>query len=62
MKPVVLLLPSLGASWVFLVLLPLLLPLLLVVAIGHVIWKSFTETPWFQQAKTPRALVWQLWA
>uniref|UniRef100_A0A673T5H3 Interferon lambda receptor 1 n=1 Tax=Suricata suricatta TaxID=37032 RepID=A0A673T5H3_SURSU len=45
-----------GASWVFLVLLLLLLPLLLVIAIGYVVWKSFTENPWFPQAEVPWAL------
>lgn len=59
---VVLIFPHLGANWAFLVLLPLLLPLLLVIAIGFVIWKSFRENPWFQRAKMPWALVWQDWA
>ncbi|XP_069335650.1 interferon lambda receptor 1 isoform X2 [Eulemur rufifrons] len=44
-----------GASWAFLVL-PSLLPLLLVIATGGVIWKSLTGDPWFQQAKMPQAL------
>ncbi|XP_004425789.1 PREDICTED: interferon lambda receptor 1 [Ceratotherium simum simum] len=45
-----------GANWTFLVLLLLLLPLLLVIATGRVIWKSFLGNPWFQQAKMPQAL------
>ncbi|XP_019658877.2 interferon lambda receptor 1 [Ailuropoda melanoleuca] len=55
-KPTCFFLEAPGAPWVFLVLLPLLLPLLLVIAIGCVIWKSFRENPWFQRAKTPWAL------
>lgn len=55
-KPTCFFLDAPGASWVFLVLLPLLLPLLLVIAIGFVIWKSFRENPWFQRAKMPWAL------
>ncbi|XP_032351369.1 interferon lambda receptor 1 isoform X2 [Camelus ferus] len=45
-----------GSNWAFLVLLPLLLPLLVVVATGCVIWKSFKGNPWFQRAKMPQAL------
>ncbi|XP_033278473.2 interferon lambda receptor 1 isoform X6 [Orcinus orca] len=45
-----------GSNWALLVLLPLLLPLLLVVATGPVIWKSFRGNPWFHQAKMPQAL------
>ncbi|XP_004465448.1 interferon lambda receptor 1 [Dasypus novemcinctus] len=45
-----------GATWPFSVLPSLLLPLLLVVAIGGIIWKSNLGSPWFQQAKMPRAL------
>ncbi|XP_057556089.1 interferon lambda receptor 1 isoform X3 [Hippopotamus amphibius kiboko] len=45
-----------GFNWALLVLLPLLLPLLLVIAIGHVIWKSFRENPGFQLTKMPQAL------
>ena len=51
----------LGPTWAFLVLLPFLLPLLLVIAAGHVIWKSVTGNYWFQQAKMPQALVWHIW-
>lgn len=57
---IVIIFPSLGVNWAFLALLPLLLPLLLVIATSRVIWKSVTENPWFQQAKMPRALVWQI--
>lgn len=57
---IVIIFPSLGVNWAFLALLPLLLPLLLVIATSRVIWKSFTENPWFQQAKMPWALVWQI--
>ncbi|XP_077631654.1 interferon lambda receptor 1 [Crocuta crocuta] len=55
-KPTCFFLEAPGASWVFLVLLPLLLPLLLVTAIGCVVWKSLTENPWLRQAKMPWAL------
>ncbi|XP_032270982.1 interferon lambda receptor 1 [Phoca vitulina] len=55
-KPTCFFLEAPGASWAFLVLLPLLLPLLLVIAIGCVIWKRFRENPWFQRAKMPWAL------
>lgn len=41
--------------------LPLLLPLLLVIVMGRMLWKNFTGDPWFQQAKKPQALVWQIW-
>ncbi|VFV24707.1 interleukin-28 receptor subunit [Lynx pardinus] len=54
-KPTCFFLGAPGANWVFLGLL-LLLPLLLVIAIGHVIWRRFTDNPWFQQAKMPWAL------
>lgn len=55
-KPTCFSLEASRVNWVLLALLPLLLPLLLVVATSRVIWKSFTENPWFQQAKMPRAL------
>ncbi|XP_025711756.2 interferon lambda receptor 1 [Callorhinus ursinus] len=55
-KPTCFFLEAPGASWAFLVLLPLLLPLLLVITIGYVIWKRFRENPWFQRAKMPWAL------
>nr|XP_036873808.1 interferon lambda receptor 1 isoform X1 [Manis javanica] len=55
-KPTCFFLEAPGASWAFLVLLPLLGLLLLVIATGRVIWKSFTGNPWLQRAKTPRAL------
>ncbi|XP_023115826.1 interferon lambda receptor 1 [Felis catus] len=55
-KPTCFFLGAPGANWVFLGLLLLLLPLLLVIAIGHVIWRRFTDNPWFQQAKMPWAL------
>nr|XP_008541377.1 PREDICTED: interferon lambda receptor 1 isoform X2 [Equus przewalskii] len=45
-----------GASWTFLVLLLLLLPLLVVIATGRVIWKSFTGNLCLQRAKMPQAL------
>ncbi|XP_069933113.1 interferon lambda receptor 1 isoform X2 [Oryctolagus cuniculus] len=43
------------ANLAFLVM-PSLLPPLLVVATGGVIWKSLMGSPWFQRAKTPQAL------
>ncbi|XP_013962532.2 interferon lambda receptor 1 [Canis lupus familiaris] len=55
-KPTCFFLGAPGTSWAFLGLLPLLLPLLLVIAIGHVFWKSLTANPWFQRAKMPLAL------
>ncbi|XP_045838044.1 interferon lambda receptor 1 [Meles meles] len=55
-KPTCFFLDAPGASWAFLVLLPLLLSLLLVIAISFVIWKSFRENPWFQRTKMPWAL------
>nr|KAF6382229.1 interferon lambda receptor 1 [Pipistrellus kuhlii] len=44
-----------GVHWALLALPPLLL-LLLVIAMGCVIWRSFPGNPWFQRAKMPRAL------
>ncbi|XP_013375171.1 PREDICTED: interferon lambda receptor 1 isoform X2 [Chinchilla lanigera] len=44
-----------GANWTVLVL-PSLSPLLLVVAIGGVMWKNLKGDPWFHGAKTPKAL------
>uniref|UniRef100_A0A8D1T1R5 Interferon lambda receptor 1 n=1 Tax=Sus scrofa TaxID=9823 RepID=A0A8D1T1R5_PIG len=55
-KPTCFFLEGPGPNWAFLVLLPFLLPLLLVIAAGHVIWKSVTGNYWFQQAKMPQAL------
>ncbi|KAK2496946.1 hypothetical protein MC885_001831 [Smutsia gigantea] len=55
-KPTCFFLEAPGASWAFLVLPPLLGLLLLVIATGCVIWKSFTGNPWLQRAKMPRAL------
>lgn len=46
----------LGANPAFLVL-PSLLPPLLVIATGGMIWKSLVGNPWFQQAKMPQCLV-----
>lgn len=43
------------------VLLLLLLPLLVVIATGRVIWKSFTGNLCLQRAKMPQALVWPIW-
>ncbi|KAM8791109.1 interferon lambda receptor 1 [Rhynchonycteris naso] len=45
-----------GVNWALLVLLPLLLPLLVVIATGCVIWKNFLRNPWFQLVKMPQAL------
>ncbi|XP_006094124.1 interferon lambda receptor 1 isoform X1 [Myotis lucifugus] len=55
-KPTCFSLGTPGVHWAFLVLLPLLLPLLLVTATGCVIWRSFRGNPWFQRAKMPQAL------
>ncbi|XP_016074506.1 PREDICTED: interferon lambda receptor 1, partial [Miniopterus natalensis] len=55
-KPTCFSLETPGVNWAFLVLLPLLLPLLLVIATGHVIWKSFARNPWLQRTKMPQAL------
>ncbi|XP_039710198.1 interferon lambda receptor 1 [Pteropus medius] len=55
-KPTCFSLEAPRVNWAFLVLLPLLLPLLLVIAMGRVLWKNFTGNPWFQQAKKPQAL------
>ncbi|XP_006862357.1 PREDICTED: interferon lambda receptor 1 isoform X2 [Chrysochloris asiatica] len=55
-KPICFPLEAPGISWPFLVLLLLLLPLLLVTAIGGPIWRSFRGNPWFQQGKMPQAL------
>ncbi|XP_037684107.1 interferon lambda receptor 1 isoform X2 [Choloepus didactylus] len=55
-EPTCIFLEAPGATWPFLVLPPLLLPLLVVITTGAVIWKSFMGNPWFQRAKMPRAL------
>ncbi|XP_059936854.1 interferon lambda receptor 1 isoform X1 [Mesoplodon densirostris] len=55
-EPTCFVLEAPGSNWALLVLLPFLLPLLLVVATGPVIWKSFRGNPWFHQAKMPQAL------
>ena len=51
----------LGSTWALLLPLPLLLPLLLAVALGPVMWKTFRGNPWLQQTEMPQALVWQIW-
>ncbi|KAM7098216.1 interferon lambda receptor 1 [Molossus nigricans] len=55
-KPTCFSLKTPGVNWAFLVLLSLLLPLLLVTALGGMIWKGFARNPWFQWAKMPQAL------
>nr|XP_045007279.1 interferon lambda receptor 1 isoform X1 [Jaculus jaculus] len=45
-----------GANWPVLVLPSSLLPVLLAVATGGVIWKCLKENPWFQRVKMPRVL------
>ncbi|XP_069933116.1 interferon lambda receptor 1 isoform X5 [Oryctolagus cuniculus] len=54
-KPSCFFLEAPAANLAFLVM-PSLLPPLLVVATGGVIWKSLMGSPWFQRAKTPQAL------
>ncbi|XP_060061528.1 interferon lambda receptor 1 isoform X2 [Erinaceus europaeus] len=43
-----------GTNWAYLVL--FLLPVLLVITIGYVMWKSLSGNPWYQPAELPQAL------
>ncbi|XP_048206474.1 interferon lambda receptor 1 isoform X2 [Perognathus longimembris pacificus] len=54
-EPNCLLLEAPGASWAVLAL-PSVLPLLLVLAIGGMIWKSVKGNPWFELERMPLAL------
>ncbi|KAM4872737.1 interferon lambda receptor 1 isoform 2-T2 [Thomomys bottae] len=54
-EPHCLLLEAPGASWTVLGL-PSLLPLLLVAAVGGMIWKTVKGNPWFELARMPLAL------
>ncbi|KAK1340371.1 hypothetical protein QTO34_018940 [Cnephaeus nilssonii] len=55
-KPTCFSLGTPGVHWAFLVLPPVLLLPLMGIALGCVIWRSFTANPWFQRAKMPQAL------
>ncbi|XP_053431086.1 interferon lambda receptor 1 isoform X2 [Nycticebus coucang] len=54
-KPICFLMGAPGPNWTLLGL-PPLLPGLIVIVLGVVIWKSLTRNPWFQLQKTPQVL------